>query len=129
MKEKRIYREMDQSERRIVRNRIRRKRQIRRNILVTGMAVFLILSLSATFFSFRSKAGSDSEQIMYKYFKSISVSYGDTLSTYADDYNVESEQERESYIQEIMRINHLEDETIRSGEYLIVPYYSSEFIG
>lgn len=120
---------MDQSERRIVRNRIRRKRQIRRNILVTGMAVFLILSLSATFFSFRSKAGSDSEQIMYKYFKSISVSYGDTLSTYADDYNVESEQERESYIQEIMRINHLEDETIRSGEYLIVPYYSSEFIG
>ena len=33
------------------------------------------------------------------------------------------------YIEEVKDMNSLQDETINYGEYLVIPYYSNEFIG
>ena len=62
----------------------------------------------------------------YRYYKSVMIMPGDTLYSIADSYN-ENYDSVESHIDEIRYTNHLHDDTIYAGEYLIVPYYSTEF--
>ena len=68
-----------------------------------------------------------------KYYTSITVQHGDTLSSIADRYlsdkNISQEyKSADSYINEVCAINHLdEDDMIFAGENIIVPYYSYEF--
>lgn len=115
------------SERRIRNNRIRRKRQLYRNIAACLFTVFLIISLSFAFFSFKTKAQSSDEEILYKYYKSIVVENGDTLWGYAEIYgNTEYYDSYETYIKEVMHINFLPDEQITYGQHLILPYYSPD---
>lgn len=116
------------SERRIRNNKRRRARQLRRNIL-KGMITFaLVISFSLLLFTFKVKAQSNAEEISYKYYKSIMISSGSTLwdfaDTYADDRYYGS---MEEYVHEVMEMNHLNDESITAGQYIILPYYSNEF--
>ena len=68
----------------------------------------------------------DAEQ-SYKYYTSISVAYGDTLTSIAGEY-MDEHYTLEEYISEVRQINHLsEDASIDAGSYLVVPYYSSEW--
>lgn len=116
------------SERRIRNNRIRRKRQLRRNIMMLLLTFILVVSLSSVFFSFRTKAQSNDEEILYKYYKSIVVEDGDTLWGYAEVYGISQYYDsHEDYIKEVMNMNFLSDDKITTGQYLILPYYSPEF--
>uniref|UniRef100_UPI0036F44007 hypothetical protein n=1 Tax=Eisenbergiella tayi TaxID=1432052 RepID=UPI0036F44007 len=45
----------------------------------------------------------------------------------ADAYADENFKSKESFIKEVVRTNHLLDDNIYEGDYLIVPYYSAEF--
>lgn len=117
------------SERRIKNNHVRRQRQLRRNIFLCLFTFLLVISLSFLFFSFRTRAQSNEEEIMYKYYKSIMVNRGDSLWKYAEIYGDKQYYDApEDYIKEVMSMNSLEDENIISGQYLILPYYSSEFV-
>lgn len=117
------------SERRIRNNRIRRQRQLRRNITMCLLTFLLVISLSVIFFSFRTSAQSSDEKIMYKYYKSIMVNKGDSLWKYAETYGDKQYYSTPGdYIKEVMAMNFLEDENITSGQYLILPYYSHEFV-
>lgn len=117
------------SERRIRNNRIRRQRQLRRHVILCLFTFLLVISLSLIFFSFRTRAQSNDEKIMYKYYKSIMVNNGDSLWKYAETYGDKQYYATpDDYIKEVMSMNFLEDENIISGQYLILPYYSSEFI-
>lgn len=116
------------SERRIKNNRLRRRRQIRRNICMCFITVIIIAGISTIFFSFKAKAQSNEEIISYKYYKSITVAAGDTLWDYAESYaDAEFYDSYSSYIKEVKEINHLKDDNITYGQHIIVPYYSSEF--
>lgn len=55
-------------------------------------------------------------------YKSIEVEAGDTLWTIADEYMGNEFTDREDYIDEVKRLNHLSTDTIQAGAYLIVPY-------
>ena len=118
------------SERRIRNNKIRRRREMRRNIFMCFLTVMLVISLSLVFFSFGTKAQSSEAEISYKYYKSITVQDGDTLwdyaSLYADEEHYNSKQD---YIDEVIHMNALTDNEIISGQYIILPYYSLEFVG
>ena len=118
------------SERRIRNNRIRRKREMRRNILMSLLTIMLVISLSLIFFGFGTKAQSNEAEISYKYYKSITVQDGDTLWKYAEEYGdsayYDSNQE---YIDEVIKMNTLTDDEIISGQHIIIPYYSLEFVG
>lgn len=111
------------------RRKIRRQREIRRNIILVLASVIFVLIFAITFHSFTSFANTDTENVSYKYFDSIQVEKGDTLWSLAekyadaDHYNTNSE-----YISEVMRINHLHDDEIIAGQYLVIPYYSNEFV-
>ena len=120
--------DMTRSERRIYNNRIRRQRQLRRNILMTVFTFVLILTFSIGGFAIGSKAQDKDEVILYKYYTNIEVSYGETLWDIADRYFCEEKyRSYEHYISEVMQLNGLYDEEVSPGSYLMVPYYSVEF--
>ena len=114
------------SERRIVRNRIRRKREMRKNFLIFAVTVCLIAGCSVTLSGFRSNAKSDSAPAVYKYYKSITVAGGDTLWSIAEDYMDEEHYGSiYEYIREVMQINNLKNDAIYADAHLIVPYYDT----
>ncbi|MBP3603680.1 MAG: LysM peptidoglycan-binding domain-containing protein [Lachnospiraceae bacterium] len=118
------------SERRIRNNKLRRRRQLKNNIMKFVLTLMLISCLSVCFFSFKTKAQSNDAEISYKYYKSISVNTGDTLWDYAAQYADEAFYDSyESYINEVININALSDDSIISGQSIIIPYYSKDFIG
>ena len=118
------------SERRIRNNKLKRRRQMHRNICLTIMTFVLIASFSILFCSFGSKAQSNKEEVSYKYYKSIAVGEGDTLWDYAELYADENYYDTySSYIKEVKDINHLKNDNIVYGQYIIIPYYSNEFVG
>lgn len=114
------------SERRIRNNRIRRRREMRKNFLLFVMTLCLIVTTSLAVSSFRSNAKNDASKETSKYFKSIVVSDSDTLwsiaETYMDEEHYDSVYE---YIREVMRINNLKNDAIYADAHLIVPYYAA----
>lgn len=115
------------AEKRIRLNRIRRKRELRRHILLFMASACLIVILSVAGGCLISRAQTKDTVNCYKYFTSIQIQKGDTLWTLADRYADEHFKSRESFIREVMRTNHLTDDSLTAGDYLIIPYYSDEF--
>ena len=116
------------SERRIRNNRIRRQRQLRRNILMMCLTFVLITVLSIGGFALGAKAQDKEEVILYKYYTNIEVQYGMSLSDIAEEYFCEDKYKNmKEYISDIMMVNGMYNEEVLPGSYLIVPYYSVEF--
>lgn len=114
------------SERRIRNNRIRRRREMRKNFLLLVMTFCLIVTTSIAVSSFRSSAKNDPAQETSKYYKSIVVSDSDTLWSIAEDYMDEAHYGSISeYIREVMQINSLTSDAIYADAHLIVPYYAA----
>ena len=89
--------------------------------MITGLviaAVSVVLLLSG------SKVSAHSDHVNQKYFTSIEVNAGDTLWDIAQDYKTAEYSSTQAYVKEVMEINHLSDETITTGCYLMVPYYA-----
>ena len=116
----------ENSERRIRNNRKRRIRQRRRNVAVF---VATLAFVSICFFMISGllvNAQSSHDSITHKVYTSISVSAGDDLWSIASENIIEDVTDVSSYIAEVKSINHLDDDMIKSGMYLIVPRYYTE---
>lgn len=114
------------SERRIRNNRLRRQKERRKNILLFIMTICFVFSLSFSAGSILSNAKDRNALAEYKYYASIPVEEGDTLWSIAETHMGTHYASVEDYIQELRQINSLNGETIKTGMYLVVPYYSSE---
>ena len=68
----------------------------------------------------RAEASTVSTETVY--YKSIEVSEGDTLWTLADQYMGDAFPNKEAYIREVKKLNHLNSDQIQSGAYLMIPY-------
>ena len=109
--------------------KLRRQKEIRRIFILTGIAVILILGFTLSYHTLLSQANTELEDISYKYYTSVQVEPGDTLWILADRYaDKEHYASQDQYIAEVMSMNHLVDEDIYAGNYLILPYYSADFI-
>ena len=86
-------------------------------------------ALAITFGSFLSKAETkESDVTYYKYYTNIEIQPGDTLWTLAENYMDENFESKEAYMAEVREINSLNDDSkIIAGQYLIMPYYSTEY--
>lgn len=111
---------------RIVKNRRRRTRQLRRHIAIFIITSLLIVFSAITLSTFISKA-SESEDTLFKYYKTIEISKGETLWDLAVKYASEHDEDYTTYIEEVMNMNHLESDLIVSGDIILIPYYSTEF--
>ena len=119
------------SERRIRNNKLRRRRQLKRQLFTIIMTMVLITGFSVFGFGMNAKAQSAeaAADIQYKYYKRVMVESGDTIWNYAEVYADKAYYDSfESYINEVVQINALTDDEITSGQHLILPYYSSEFV-
>ena len=118
------------SEVRIRNNKVRRQKIFRRQLILLGFSVSLVLFI--IFFllsSFLSDAQSDEYQPEFKYYKTVTVHADETLWDIASD-NISSDHYSNvnAYMAEICYINSLRDAScLNAGESLIIPYYSSEF--
>ncbi len=118
------------SERRILKNRIRRQREMKKNFLILLMTVCLIVFGSVSLNGFRANAKDDSVSVSYKYYKSIVVANDDTLWSIAEEYMDDDHYESiNDYINEVKNMNSMTDDIIHYGEHLIVPYYDTSFVG
>ena len=107
-----------------------RQKQVRHNILLLVISVLFIF-VSVFFVASISTQASDKEHMpSYKYFRSIEISSGDTLWSIAED-NMDARYYRHTadYVAEVKRMNSLDTDQIIAGSYLIIPYYSTEFVG
>ena len=112
------------SERRILKNKIRRQREMKKNFLILVMTVCLIVTCSISLSGFRSNAKDDFTEVSYKYYKSIAVTGYDTLWSIAEEYMDEEHYDSIThYNDEVKSMNSLTNDTIHYGEYLIIPYY------
>ncbi len=121
------YREPDrQRDRRRQANRRRRARQLRMRIaaMLTAACIFIIaLSVSTIF----SRAQARSTEISCKYFTSIQIQPGDTLYSIASRYADGHYESVYDYMKEVCLTNHLTDDSLHAGDYLVIPYFSTDY--
>ena len=110
-------------------HRRKRQQQVKRNIMTLIISALAIISLSILLISFSTEANDMEHQPSYKYFKSVEVAKGDTLWSIAND-NIDYEHYKNTYeyVSEVKKMNSLTSDRIVAGSYIIIPYYSSEFV-
>ena len=112
---------------RIEENRKRRLRIVRRQRIILGLVIALVV-FSFAFLCSKLVLSAHSDNGRFKYYTTITVHSGDSLGSIAGDYISSEYKDAGSYIREVCAINSLsEDGRINAGESLVVPYYSDEF--
>ena len=127
--QKSIYRMTDRELRAYKRQQKRRK-QIQRRIYTMIATICMIVVCAVSFHGIRSVASNGENQLKFKYYTQVTVAYGETLWDLSDSYiDYEEYKDKNAYIAEVRSINHLLDENgVRAGQTLIVPYYSYDFV-
>ena len=127
--QKSVYRMTDR-ELRLYKRQLRRKQQIRRRVFTMITTICVIVFCAVSYQGIRSLASSGEDQLKFKYYTQVTVAYGETLWDLSDDYiNYDEYKNKKEYIAEVQSINHLaEEDSIRAGQTLIVPYYSYDFV-
>lgn len=130
MREQKKINEMSDRELRAYKRKLRRQREQRKKIASAILTVCLIAICVVSYHSLTSSANTGSEEISFKYYTDVTVKYGESLWNIADKYMDYSHYDNKAeYIKEVCSINNLEDASeIRSGQILVVPYYSNEFV-
>ncbi len=119
-----------ESEIRIRNNKIRRQRIVRRQFILLGLSIaFVVFLLTLMNSTIKSSAQSEDFEPQIKYYKTVMVHADDTMWSIADSYySADNYKDMGSYISEICKINKISDSgSIKAGEELIIPYFSSEF--
>lgn len=126
---KSVYRMTDR-ELRAYKRLLRRRKQLQRRIFTMIATLCMIIFCTVSYHGIRSLASNGTDELKFKYYTQVTVAYGETLWELADSYMDEEEyKDKNAYIAEVRSINHLsEEDGIRSGQTLIVPYYSYEFV-
>lgn len=95
------------------------------------LILVLVLAVCMTMFSggimVHAKEKEDAHQTRYKYYTCIQIEAGDTLWNIAGRFLEGCDCSREEYIREIRQLNDLKGDSIRTGQYLTVVYYSAEY--
>ncbi len=115
---------------RIARARREKVARQRRTLLFTAIAMVLGVMLTFSLLGTSAQAtGMDQASDSYKYYKEVYVESGDTLWTIAEAYTDGSVSEIRDCIAEVRNINGLSKyETLKSGTYITVPYYSAHYL-
>ncbi len=88
---------------------------------IVPVVLFIITIIIAfIFFSLRAKA--DTTRDTYTYYTSYEIQAGDTLWTIADKFMTPEDSDKSDFIEQIKRNNHMLDDDIREGDYLVIEY-------
>lgn len=101
------------------------RKVLRRRIAIALLSVLLVFLFVLSFNSI-ALATEELPETSYKYFTYHIVEKGDTLWNLAEefiDYNYYKNVQ--DYVSEVKEINHMTDDTIRVGQTVVIPYFST----
>lgn len=123
-----VYSPITEREYRNYKRKVRRQREIRNKIIYTVSTLVIVLAAVLSLHSITSQAQDENVEVTYKYFTNMEVEQGDSLWNIAQeniDYNFyDSIQE---YVDEVIDMNNLSDETIVAGQSIVIPYFSNTY--
>ena len=124
-----VYSPLTEREYRNYKRKVRRQREIRNKVVLTVITLIIVLTAVLSFQSITSQAQDENMEVTYKYFTSHEVEQGDSLWSIAlehIDYNYyDSVQD---YVDEVMDINNMNDDTIIYGQCIVIPYFLNEYM-
>lgn len=119
-----------ESDQRRFRNKRRRQRQVQKNIALLITAAILVIFFSIAFSSIFAHAITAEKEQSFKYYTSIEVKYGETLWSIAEqNMDTDHYSDINAYIKEVKKINLLNEDDIKAGQHIIIPYYTDAFVG
>lgn len=122
---------MNITEQRIHNNKLKRRQEVQKQIIILIFTFCVILILAVTLGSTFAKAKDfKSDAPDYKYFTSILIETGDSLYSIALENMSTHYNSVDAYMNEVKHINSLDEKmSIHVGQYIIIPYYSRNFVG
>ena len=116
-------------QREIIKQKALRIQELRKRIFLSFAFVSLLAIAIITTISFVNVNATDTgENPTYKYYTSYEIQPGDTLTSIAQKYTVNSNVSVSEYISEVKKNNELSSEGhITAGKYIVISYYSNEY--
>ncbi len=102
-----------------------RAEQIVRNRKIM-LVVFIFAIIATAFVLFSARAAAEDSRPVYEYCTSYEVQPGDTLWTIADHFMGPYYTDKQTFISNVKQLNHLGDDNITAGNYLVIEYSSYE---
>lgn len=92
------------------------------------LAAFAVAASILSAYALTTKVDADFvEEDRYKYYTSVYVTRDTTLWGLSEKYITPEYADIREYMDEVRAINHLPSDELQYGEYICVPYYSSEY--
>ena len=98
--------------------------QQKQMVNVVCFTIAMVITCSVFLSSIVTQAAPSKET--YKYYTSIQIKSGDTLWDISERYMTNEYKDRRAYMKEVCAINHISENEIHAGQFLVVPYYSEE---
>lgn len=122
------YSTLTEREYRNYKRKIRRQRELRNKIVYAILTVVIVLTAVLSFHSITSQAQDESAEVTYKYFTSLEVEKGDSLWNIAQEHIDYTYYDNvQDYIDEVMDINNMKDDTVKAGQCIVIPYFSNMY--
>ena len=108
----------------IVRRDLHREKQ---RFIIQLFAVILctMFFLVGMVCAIRSDAGDDSTPRI-KYYTSVKIESGDSLWALSEQFYSKDYHDKSAYIAEVRHLNHMDDDQIQEGAYVVFPYYDTK---
>lgn len=106
-------------------------KNLKKVFVLSNMFVFLVIAVCIFGFlnqknEIKSQANTKKSNDFFKYYTSIEIQPGDTITGIAKKYEIEKYDDLQTFIKEVQEMNHLDGDKISAGAYITVPYYSTE---
>ena len=125
MRDNKNIQDMNEKELRAYKRAYRERKRLQKKCCFISFIVVLIVIVSISISSI-SSAHSEENHPKFKYYKQVEIQKNDTLWEIARaNIDYEKYHQLNDYIEEVKSINHLEDDRLNQGQYIIIPYYSS----
>ena len=89
-----------------------------------AVALGFILTFILAFSLYSSRAAAENSRPVYTYYTSYEIQSGDTLWTIADQFMTPEFSDKEAFIDNIKKLNHIGGDKITAGKYIVIEYTS-----
>jgi len=105
------------------RNSRRQREAAQKRVAVLFCSIVAVVMICSVMFGAIRTQAAPAETTV-KYYTSIQVESGDTLWAIAGEYITDDYADMNEYIREVCSINHISEDEIHAGQYIVIPYYS-----